>query len=366
VKLSPLDVAWLAATIRLSTPLILAALGELVAERTGMLNIGIEGMMLAGSLGAVAGAAVTGSLVLGTIIGGCCGLALAAIAAALTIQLRADQVIIGVGLVLFGRGVTDFAFREWLRERSIDAGPIKAFAIPGLSELPVVGSALFKQNFIVYFAYLLVPAVWFVLYRTSWGLVIRGAGEKPKALDACGISVPAVRWVGMATVGFLAGVAGAYLSIGQLGSFNEGMSAGKGYIALAAVIFGGYRPLAVVGACLLFGGVDALQLRLQPVAGVPASVWLVLLAGFVAGVAAIAVKSWRSARRPTVLAAQAGGGAVVAGVLVALVITTPAVSLPTQLWIGMPYIAALAVLAGLGTSSNAPKALTVPYDRLAH
>jgi simple sugar transport system permease protein len=225
---------------------------------------------------------------------------------------------------------------------------------------------LFTQNLVVYFAYLVVPLVWLVLYRTSWGLVIRGAGERPRALDASGISVPAVRWIGMATVGFLAGVGGSYLSIGQLGSFNEGMSAGKGYIALAAVIFGGYRPFGVAGACLLFGGVDALQLRLQPAAGVAASVWLVLAMSVVVAVA-IAVRRARRTRpaaRSIALPIVAGAASV--GLLLWLAVSTPDISLPTQLWIGLPYIAALAVLAGIGRSGRAPRALTVPYNRLAH
>lgn len=354
--MGPFDVSWLTATVRLSTPLLYASLGELVAERAGVLNIGLEGMVLTGAFFAFLGTYLTDSLLVGVLVGLGAGAVVAAIMALLAIQGRADQIVVGVGLNLLALGVTTFAFREVFSgqaEVRLDRLPVAP--IPGLSRIPVLGPALFRQTIMVYVAFLLVGLVWFLLQRTRWGLAIRAAGERPAAADTAGVSVARVRWAGTLVAGALAGVAGAFLSVGQLGLFIEGMSAGRGFLALAAVIFGGWRPLGVLAACLVFGAADALQLRLQAEATVPGQVWLL-----VAIVACGYLLLSATRRRLT-------GGAVVAlglaGLGGALFVVAPPWHFPPQLWLALPYVLALLALAGVVRRVRMPSALAVAYRR---
>lgn len=371
MDLTPLDSELLQATVRLSVPLALAAVGETVAERTGMLNIGLEGMMLSGALGAILGGQWSGNPYMGAVFGAVGGALVAAIAALFMIALRADQVVVGVGLVLFAGGLTTFLFREYVPQGT-KVGPMPAHAIPLLSEIPLLGPALFDQNLMVYAAYALIAGTALVVNRTSWGLIIRAAGQGPRALDASGHSVILTRWFGMLFAGALAGLGGAFLSVGQLGSFNENMTSGRGYIALAAVVFGGWAISRVVGACLIFGGVSALQLRLQAIGGTTVGTWVGLAIVVVLLVTLVATKHLRS-RRMDQLVAAAGAHprrAVLAliGLLAivgagALVIIQPEWHLPSQLYAALPYICALLVLAGFGRTRAAPAALTLTYDR---
>jgi ABC-type uncharacterized transport system permease subunit len=357
--MGPFDASWLVATIGLTTPILFAATGELIAERAGIFNIGLEGMMLFGAFAAFVATWQTGSIWLGILVGLVAGALLAALMAILSIELHADQVVAGVGLNILALGVTTFAFDQIFASRpQALLQPMRPLEIPGLSHLPYVGKALFDQVPPGYIAFLAVLVVWFLLYRTTWGLSLRAAGELPEAVETAGLSVRRVRWAAELATGALAGVGGAFLSVVSLGLFIQGMSAGRGYIALAAVIFGGWRPFGVLGACFVFGGADALQLRLQAVGFIPRQVWFVVLA------VPIVFFAHRQLRRrkpigPT--ASGLGGGLAMASVV--LFALAPTFALPSQLWLAAPYLLTLLVLAGFVGRPRMPTALAVPLHR---
>jgi ABC-type uncharacterized transport system permease subunit len=355
----PFDASWLVATIGLTTPILLAAIGELVAERAGLFNIGLEGMMLLGAFVAFITSWQTGSAWLGVVAGMVGGVVLAALMAFLSIEARADQVVVGVGLNILALGVTTFSFEQIFASRpQALLNPMQPLAIPGLSHLPYVGKALFDQPPPGYLAYLAVPAAWFFLYRTTWGLAVRAGGELPEAVETAGLSVRNVRWLAELAAGALAGAGGAFLSVVTLGLFIQGMSAGRGYIALAAVIFGGWRPFGVLGACFVFGGADALQLRLQAVGLIPRQVWFVLFA------APLVYFAYRRLRRRSHVRLRAPGfSAAIAIAGVVLFALAPSMSLPSQLWLALPYLLTLFVLAGFAGRPRMPSALAVPLRR---
>jgi simple sugar transport system permease protein len=358
--MGPFDVAWLTATVRLATPLLFASTGEMVSERTGVINIGLEGMMLSGAFFSFLGTWLWNNLLLGLLLGVVAGVVVASLMALLTIHARADQIVVGVGLNLVALGVTTFAYRQIFTSRTeVHLARPQPLHIPLLSEIPVVGQALFSQTLLVYLAFIGVAVAWFVLYRTSWGLAIRAAGEVPAAADTAGVSVARVRWVGTLTAGAMAGVAGAFLSVGQLGLFQEDMTAGRGFLALAAVIFGGWRPMGILAACLVFGAADALQLRLQAYASIPRQVWLVVALIAVAYVVATRLGSSAAVRSWLGLAM----GIVVSGVAIWLFAAAPQVHFPPQLWLTVPYLLALLALAGLVGRVRMPSALATPYRR---
>ena len=210
-------------------------------------------------------------------MGAVAGAGLAVIMAVLSINARANQVVVGVGIWILGQGLNQLPLPPGVRPAAADRSP--SAAEPGYPWALVrtgVGKALFDQIPLVYLAYILVPVMWFVLYRTTWGLRIRSAGDLPDAAAVAGWSVRRIRWVATLVAGLLAGVSGAFLSISQVGTFLPGMSNGRGFLAIAAVIFGGWRPLGIMVACLVFGFGDALQLRLQGLPAVPWAVWFVL------------------------------------------------------------------------------------------
>ncbi|MFQ5912157.1 MAG: ABC transporter permease [Nitrospinota bacterium] len=255
----------LAAAVRLSTPVLLAALGEIFAERSGILNIGVEGMMLAGALGGVVGAYYAQNPWVGLLAGMAAAGLLALIHAFLSITVKADQIVSGVGINILALGLTAFFFRS---QFGISPKPVmvKSFSditVPVLGSIPFVGEILFQQNVLVYLALILVPLSWFVLARTNWGLNIRSVGERPQAADTAGINVASIRYFSTLVGGLLAGMGGCFLSLGQVKMFAEGMTAGRGFIALAAVIFGKWNPFGVLGAAVIFGVAEAVQLRLQ-------------------------------------------------------------------------------------------------------
>ncbi len=275
--MAPFDQNLLTAIVLLTTPILIAAVGEGISERAGVLNIGLEGMVLAGAFFAFWMAEAVHSFWPGVLMGALAGAGLAVIMAVLSINARANQVVVGVGIWILGQGLTSFLFRQEFGQQQQIVLPLpRNLAIPGLSAIPGVGKALFDQIPLVYFAYLLVPVMWFVLYRTTWGLRIRSAGDLPDAAAVAGWNVRWIRWAATLVAGLLAGVSGAFLSISQVGTFLPGMSNGRGFLAIAAVIFGAWRPLGILVACLVFGFGDALQLRLQGLPAVPWAVWFVL------------------------------------------------------------------------------------------
>lgn len=256
---------FLASDFRTATPILLAAIGLVYGQRSGIVNIGAEGMMLTGSLAAVVGSYWFGNAWAGAALAMFSSLLVSLIFAYLTITIRADQVVVGTAINIFGLGITtSFArvvFGVNTAPPKIDA--FEPIAIPVLSKIPLLGEVLFQQNALVYVALLLVPISHFVLFKTDIGLKVRAVGEHPKAADTVGINVYNIRYGSVLFSGLLSGLAGAYVSLGLLSFFTENMVAGRGFIALAAVVFGKYSPAGALGASLLFGAGEALQYRLQ-------------------------------------------------------------------------------------------------------
>jgi simple sugar transport system permease protein len=364
--MSPFDAAWLGASIRLAAPLVLAAAGETVAERAGVINIGLEGMMLSGAFAGYAIGAATGDPWLGMLGALVVGVLVGLLTALVTVVGKADQIVVGVGLNLLALGATTFLFRDLFSDSAPKVGPIGRWEVPLLSDLPVVGEAVFHQSPLVYVAFLAVPVMALVVSRTNFGLSVRAAGDSPSALDTAGVRVTGVRVAATCIAGGLAAAGGAFLSVGQLGMFNEDMTSGRGFLALAAVIFGRWRSTTVMIACLLFGMVDALQLRLQSLGVVPRGVWVVVVVGAV--IAAVLVRP-RRARAEGIAVTQGRGAApLVAAVVVCLAagwawIAQPDWTAPTQLWLALPYLLTLVALASLQNRDDSPLELGLPYSR---
>jgi len=257
----------LASGIRLATPYLYAAIGEAFGQRSGVLNLGVEGQMLLGAFAAFYVAFTTENLWLGIlaamIVGALMGLAMAYV----TVNLHAVQGISGIGFYLFGLGLSDLLFQKMLGTVETVKGFSKIY-IPGLSDIPIIGDIFFRQNILVYIAFLLVPVAWFVLNKTTLGLKIRAVGENPEAADSLGVSVARVRYFTIILGGTLSGVAGASLSIALLNVFQQNMTSGLGFIAVALVYFGAWRPWGVLGGALLFSMINSLQLWFQ-VLGIP-------------------------------------------------------------------------------------------------
>ncbi len=295
----------LAATWRLATPLIYTAVGEVFAERSGVLNIGLEGIMLFGAFTGFAAASFTGSrdvaLLAAILVGLLCGL----IFAIFVVSIKANQIVVGAAFNMIGLGLTGFLYRTMFTSivQGIEAFP--PINIPVLSQIPVLGDAFFEQSILVYATLLLVPLATFVLYRTAFGLSVRSVGEHPRAADTVGIDVARMRYLSCLIGGALAGVGGAFLTIAHTNQFVEGIVSGRGFIALAVVVFGRWKPWGVFWASMLFGVFYALQLRLQAMTNF---------------------------------------------------------FIPYQFWQALPYLATLIVLVALRGRSAAPKALGVPYQ----
>ena len=257
----------LASGIRLATPYLYAAIGETFGQRSGVLNLGVEGQMLLGAFAAFFVAFITGNLWLGILaallVGALMGLAMAFV----TVNLQAEQGISGIGFYLFGLGMSDLLFQKLLGTVETVKGFPK-ISIPFISDIPVLGEIFFRQNLLVYGAYLFVPIGWFVLNKTNLGLKIRAVGENPEAADSLGVSVARVRYFTITLGGILSGIAGASLSIALLNVFQQNMTSGLGFIAVALVYFGGWRMVGVLGGALLFSLVNSLQLWVQ-VLGIP-------------------------------------------------------------------------------------------------
>jgi ABC-type uncharacterized transport system permease subunit len=297
----------LVAAVRMSTPLLLAATGELVAEEAGILNLSVEGMMLTGALSGFLATYFTGSLWLGWIAALAAGASLALVFAFFSITLRCHQVIVALGVNLMASGGTAFCYRALfgLAATTPEIATADPIPIPGLGSFPWLGPILFRHDLLVYLGFLAPLAAGLVLYHTPWGAMIRSVGDNPAAAECAGVSVVRVRYLATAAGGAMAGLAGSYFSTVDLNVFIEDMTGGAGWIAVAIVIFGNWRPAGILGAALFFGAAEALQLRLQA-----------------AGVA-----------------------------------------IPREFIIMLPYILTLAALAGLGRRSHPPAQLCIPFAR---
>lgn len=268
------SLALLAATLRMATPLIFAAMGGLLSERSGVMNIALEGFMLIGAFSAAAGAHYTGRPYLGLLIGAVAAGATAVIHAVWCITLRGDQIVAGTAINLLGLGVPAFLLVRLFGT---------AGRSPSVETLPVVASGI---SVLVPVAFLIVPVIHVWLFRTRPGLRVLAAGEHPRAAESVGIQVARYRYGAVIASGVLAGVGGAFLSVGDLSIFTNGMTNGRGFIALAAMIFGNWTPFGTLGAALLFGAAQAVQLQAQAV-GVPISKELIIALPYVLTLVAI-------------------------------------------------------------------------------
>jgi len=284
--------------IRLATPYLYAGIGETFGQRSGVLNLGVEGQMLVGAFAAFYVARTTGNLWLGVLaallVGALMGLAMAFV----SITLRAKQGISGIGFFLFGLGLSDLLFQTLLGSVQTVSG-FRPLAIPLLSKIPVLGEIFFNQNLLVYGAYLLVPLAAFVMDKTTLGLKIRAVGENPEAADSLGVNVSLVRYITVTMGGMLSGLAGASLSIALLNVFQQNLTSGLGFIAVALVYFGGWRPWGVLAGALLFSMVNALQLWVQ-VLGLPIPSEFAVMMPYVLTIVALVVAVQR-VRPPTAL-----------------------------------------------------------------
>jgi len=298
----------LAAGVRLATPILLAAVGEIFAERSGILKISIEGEMLIGALCGFLGTFYLKNLWFGIVIGMVSAALYSLIAGVFSITLKVDQAITGITLNILALGLTSFVYRFILGTSFIPPSitPLGILKIPFLSSIPVLGPILFQQNIIVYLTFfILIPFSTFMLFKTTFGLNVRAVGEYPLAADTMGIHVYKTRYVCVVVGGLLAGLGGAFMTLAQLNMFTENMTAGRGFIALAAVIFGRWHPVGAMVATLLFGVADALQLRLQALG----------------------------------------------------------VNVPYQFLLMLPYVLTIIALVGVVKRTNAPAALATPYEK---
>jgi ABC-type uncharacterized transport system permease subunit len=299
--------AFLTSTMSMATPIMLAALGELLVEESGIINVGIEGAMLAGAFFALAATYFSGSVALGLGAGIAAAIAIDAIFALLVVNLAANQVVTGTALNILALGVTGVFYREMFGEtgKAFMVTPVAKIPLGPLARIPILGPVLFDQNALVYFTLILIPIFWYVISRTRYGLRLRAAGERPEAADALGLGVYWIRWQALIAAGALTGLAGAYLTLAYANTFVENISAGRGFVALSVVILGRWNPWGLAAASVLFGAAMALQFGLQAL------------------------------------------GTVV----------------PYQLFLALPYALTLVVLAGVGGQAAAPSALGEPYRR---
>ena len=321
--LSLLLISFVASTVRLAAPLMLAALAGLYAERSGVVDIGLEGKMLAAAFAGAAVASLTGSAIFGLAAGIAAALLLALLHGVAAIAARGDQIVSGMAFNLIAAGATPSLASAWFGQRGTTPplpsgarfGPITLPFAQSLGEIPLVGrvyaTIISGHTLPVYLAWLAVPLTAFVLARTRFGLRLRAAGESPESVDAAGLSVARLRFTALVVNGALCGVSGVCLSMAQGNGFLRDMSAGRGYLALAALIFGKWRPWPVLGACLLFAAADAVQARLQ--------------------------------------------GVVLPGLGM----------VPVQLIQALPYLITVAILAGFVGRARPPRALGRPYPPIA-
>jgi simple sugar transport system permease protein len=298
----------LASMLRIATPILLAALGELVTERSGVLNLGVEGMMLMSAFTAFMVTYFSGSIWLGVLAAAITGGLMAFLMVFMAATLRVEQIVTGMALNLFGAGVSLFWHRLLFDKTQANVATIEIFRplhIPVLSDLPYIGEVLFSHRWMTFFAFLMVPVIWFFLYRTKYGLQIRSAGENPRAIDTKGVSVIRLRYFATIFGGIMAGLGGSVLTLGASPRFIPNITAGVGWLAIVAVIAGNWRPWRVMVAALAFALLDSFQFHLQGVG----------------------------------------------------------VQFPHQILLALPYVFAIIAMMGSRARSEAPSALGLPYFR---
>jgi len=269
---------FLEGTVRTATPLAFAALGETIAERSGVINIGLEGSLICGALGGLV-AAGYGSTWTGFVVAGISGAAIALVFAVFVTTLRSNQIITGTAITLLALGLTGTLYRQMYGSTgaALQISTMQPLSIPMLSSIPLIGQALFAQPPVTYVLYFLIPLAWWWLYRTHSGLALRAVGENPEAAIAAGVPAARFQFVAILFGGFMGGVAGGVLVIAQVGTFAEGMSAGRGFIAIAIVVLGRWHPIGVAVAALVFGAASALQYLFQSMGwGLPYQLFLAL------------------------------------------------------------------------------------------
>lgn len=252
----------LTSAVRLATPYLYAAIGEAFGQLSGVVNLGVDGIMLVGAFMAIFVALSTGSLWLGVLVAVLAGVLMGLLMSVISVTLKAEQGISGIGLYMFGLGLSSLLFKVLFGTVKTIVGfqPVK---IPILGDIPIIGPVLFQQSVLVYGAFLLVPLAWWILEKTTWGLRIKAVGQNPAAADSLGVNVNRVRYASVCLGSALAGLAGASLSLAMVNLFQENLTAGMGFIAVALVYFGSWRPVGIMFGALLFSTVNALQLWMQ-------------------------------------------------------------------------------------------------------
>jgi general nucleoside transport system permease protein len=296
------QVGFFAAMVRIATPLLFATIGELYAERAGVLNLGIEGIMLLSAMIGFTTAYFSGSLWLGILAAVAAGAWAGALLGLLTVTLGLSQHVSGIGLTLLASGLAFYFYRLIFGQPQSPPNvvPFQPVPLPFLSEIPFLGPALFNQFALVYGAYLLVPLTALVLYRTPWGLHLRTVGEAPQAADSAGVSVSRIRYQALMLSGMLQALGGAFLSMAQFNAFTFGVVSGRGWVCIALVVFGRWSPWKSAVAVLLFAFIDALQLRLQASAVINLPYQFFLMMPFVLTILAMTLLS-RNAPVPAAL-----------------------------------------------------------------
>ncbi|MFC1488758.1 ABC transporter permease [Thermodesulfobacteriota bacterium] len=279
----------LAATVQSGTPILYATLGEIFTEKSGILNLGVEGMMIIGALAAFVTAKFTGSPILGFFIGGCAGALLAGVHGLVCLGFQGNQVVSGLALTILGVGLANYLGTPFIGQA---APGFTAIPVPVLSKIPVIGHVFFNHDILVYFSYLIPPVMWAFFRYTRWGLGLRAVGEYPRAAAAGGLRVIGYRWAGVLAGGYLVGLGGAYLSLAYTHLWTNGLTAGRGWIAVALVIFAFWNPMRAIAGAYLFGGVMAFQLRLQATGThIPSS--LLLMLPYALTVIVLVLSSWK-------------------------------------------------------------------------
>ncbi|HWR44118.1 ABC transporter permease [Sporomusa sp.] len=273
--------------IRLATPYLLAALGEMFTQRSGIYNLGLEGVMLIGAFFGFFVTLTTGNPYIGLVIAMVAGAVMGLIMGVVSITLKAEQGISGIGLYLLGWGIAGLFYRLYVGGITTIKG-LEPISIPVLSDIPVVGQAFFSHTVIVYLAFLLVPVCWVVLFKTNWGLKIRAVGTTPQAADTLGVSVSGIRYQCLVLGGMMAGLAGAALTVGNTHMFADNITAGRGFIAVALVYFGRWSPWGILAGSLLFSMADSVQLWVQ-VLGINFPYELAVILPYVVTIVALAM-----------------------------------------------------------------------------
>jgi simple sugar transport system permease protein len=297
-----LQAGFFAATIRVATPLLCATIGEMFSERAGVLNLGIEGIMLLGAMSGFTVAYFSGSLWLGMAAAACSGIVFGAFMGLLTVTLGLSQHVSGLGVTMLCTGISFYCYRLIFGQPSQppNVEPFAPVALPGLADIPFLGTVLFDHVTFVYLVFALVPLAAWLVYRTPWGLALRTVGENPQAAAGAGVGVAWMRYQALMISGALFGIGGAYFSLAQFNAFTFGVISGRGWVCIALVVLGRWDPWRCALAALLFGAVDALQLRLQSSGAIDLPYQLFLMLPFLMTVVAMALLS-RNARAPAAL-----------------------------------------------------------------